>query len=189
MMIRDLRRPAAAWVVLAVMISLFRQDCSSATCAHGRDCNGCHSVCEYCCPTMEEAAEEKSCWNVKCEKVCVPAFRLPWQPGGSKLTLFSWLEKREHRRCSMACSDGANHNGPRDASGGCHCSRPPCGAVRCVRVLEEETVEISTSKCKWEIRPLPGCCSTDCSSRTSSESPASAMPEDEPNGALPPPPE
>jgi len=112
---------------------------------------------DVCCATIEEVTEEKSCWNVKCEKVCVPAIRFPWEPGGSPLKFLSSLCRSSKNTacgetvCGDACTDCAvNPAG--------HCYPARCGAVRCVSILEADSYEVTTCQCKWEIRRLPSCC-------------------------------
>lgn len=120
--------------------------CVAAGCSSACDQNGHCARCsqhfsgrDVCCPTMEEVTEEKTCWNVKCEKVCIPSVRMPWQPGGSRLTLFNWLCLPEAKcRCGSCCA-------------------PRCGTVRCVSVLESDSYEVTSCRCKWEIRRLPSC--------------------------------
>jgi hypothetical protein len=116
-------------------------------------CPQCHSqACccsrEVCVPTIEKVTEERSCWNVTCEKVCIPAVRMPWEAGGSRLTLFSWLRSP---CCGTACLTCGC------ANGGCTCCLPACGQVRCVNVLGSEDYEVTKCQCKWEIRRLPPC--------------------------------
>lgn len=128
---------------------------------HGTRCARCCCGRDVCCPTAEEVTEERSCWKVSCEKVCVPAIRFPWQPGGSKLTLFSWL-RPQHGKCH--CSSGVErteHGAACPASSGAGCL-PKCGPVRCVSVLESENYEVKACRCKWEIRTIPGCCQGQC---------------------------
>lgn len=135
------------------------------SCGSTCDCNGC---CEACCATMEEVIEEGSCWKVRCEKICVPAIRLPWEPGGSGLTLFNCLRNYlKGNDCSTACAEcGATA----DCCDQCcardvcrECAPRKCGCVRCVRVLEKEKYEVTKCQCKWEIQCLPTCgdCGTD----------------------------
>jgi hypothetical protein len=127
------------------------------------NCAGSHCGChgrDVCCPRMEEVTEQKSCWTVKCENVCVPAVRFPWEPGGPRLTLFSWRRERGQSakfgdtcgRCNSCC-----HNGDDCA----HCPTK-CGSVRCVSVLEKEEFEVTSTRCKWEMLRLPPCTSPDC---------------------------
>ena len=140
-------------------------DCGCAlngnACGHGGRCARCCRGRDVCCATVEEATEEKSCWKVKCEKVCIPAIRLPWEPGGSKLTLFSWLRHPAKCHCGSraTCGEECDHCAG-VATGGC-CA-PKCGPVRCVSVLESESYEVTTCRCKWEIRHLAGCCEAHC---------------------------
>jgi hypothetical protein len=133
---------------------------------------------------VEEVTEEKSCWKVKCEKVCIPAVRLPWEAGGSKLTLFSWLNKHRAKcRCGSPATCGEECNQcARAATAGC-CA-PKCGPVRCVSVLESESYEVKTCRCKWEIRHLPGCCDQSCG-KCGEAAPSEA--EANADGPLPPP--
>lgn len=117
-------------------------------CGHGTAQCG----CEVCWPTVEEVTEEKSCWKVECDKVCVPAVRFPWEPGSSGLTLFSWM--RPHGKgCgqeSAACSTSV--------AGGCDgCFQPKCGYVRGIHVLTDDSFEVTSCRCTWEIRRLPPC--------------------------------
>jgi hypothetical protein len=130
-------------------------------CRHGSRCARCCCGRDVCCPTVEEVTEERSCWKVSCEKVCVPAVRLPWEPGGSKLTLFSWL-RPHHAKCH--CGQHAEYNGDCDACAQMRAAScmPKCGPVRCVAVLESESYEVKVCRCKWDIRTLPGCCNSEC---------------------------
>jgi hypothetical protein len=138
--------------------------CAEAPCAIGGDCAigghpaACTGPCcgrDVCCPIVEEVTDEKTCWNVKCEKVCIPAVRLPWEPGGSGLTLFSWLGGYGRHSCGggVACSETCTHG-----TGPAACYPAKCGKVRCVRILEPDSYEVTSCQCKWEIRRLPCCC-------------------------------
>jgi hypothetical protein len=135
----------------------------AATC-----CSGCrrdgicgasaHSAClgrEVCYSRVEENTEKESCWVVKCEKVCVPAVCFPWEPGGAKLTLFSWFRRQTGiARCGDTCGE---HDSKCYDRGSCERCSTKCGYVRCVRVLDSEENEVATTKCEWEIRRLPSC--------------------------------
>jgi hypothetical protein len=126
------------------------EDLGGASCGDACCASGCREVC---CHTRIEEKEEKSCWNVSCEKVCVPAIRCPWEPGGSGLTIFNFLHRKKPTDCGDCC----------DTCGCCqgYCDCGKCGAVRCIRVLEKEKYEVTTCKCKWEIRQVPICCGSD----------------------------
>ena len=131
---------------------------SCCECCGGGGCDSGYCMCrcqEVCCPRIEEATEKRSCWVVKCEKACVPAVRFPWEPGGAKLTLFSWFNRhsRSEQRGDMCDGLGSASHGSHDRD-----SYPTkCGYVRCVRVLELEEYEVTTTKCQWEMRRLPSC--------------------------------
>jgi hypothetical protein len=135
-------------------------DCStkSCHCGHGDLCRCCCTCRDVCLPRRVESVEEKTCWNVKCKKACIPAVRFPWEAGGSGLTLFNWLEARPGRcACGTVVEDGANCR--------CNCAHPlaRCGNVRCVRTLESEKYEATVYRCEWEIRRLPSCKPLNCS--------------------------
>ncbi len=137
-------------------------------------CGLCAALCNHdCCgkvcrSTIEEVTEERSCWKVACEEICVPRVVCPWGEGGSGLTIFNWLKK--HRggcgdTCDSCC-DGPCGKG--SCSGNGCCLSPRCGDVRCVRVLEREDYEVTECRCKWDLengcfRYGPGCgCAGGC---------------------------
>jgi hypothetical protein len=145
-------------------------DLNGNACGHGGRCARCCRGRDVCCPTVEEVTEEKSCWKVKCEQVCIPAVRLPWEPGGSKLTLFSWLRHSANCHCGGPATCGEECDGCASAATA-GCCAPKCGPVRCVAVLESESYEVKTCRCKWEIRHLRDCCDGECG--TCAEAPLS----------------
>lgn len=139
----------------------------------GRDgCLVANMRCRECCgkvcqSTIEEVTEEKSCWKIECEEICVPRVVCPWAEGGSGLTLFSCLKKRG---CSANCGDTCGDCCDSCCGNGCcgkgGCNAPRCGDVRCVRVLDSEDYEVTKCKCNWDIKE--GCyrygpgCGSDC---------------------------
>jgi hypothetical protein len=134
------------------------RECSEGCCPNQSCCSCCR---EICCPTVETAKEKKPCWNVNCEKKCVPAIRLPWEPGGSPLTLFNCLRNFGQSDCGatcgacggdMACCDGCCSAGER-----CRCGPVRCGTVRAVHVLEEDSYEVERCETKWEIKQVATC--------------------------------
>lgn len=127
--------------------------CDETNCPAGCGCD------PVCVATQEPAKEEKHCWCVTCEEVCVPRVRCPWEPGGSPLTCFHWLE----RLCGKDCGCGdlcASCEGCCDDD----CTCRPCGRVKYVRDLEKKTYEVDVCQWKWEIRRLPPCCCSRCGS-------------------------
>ena len=48
--------------------------CDSSGC--GRGCGQCDG--EYCCPTAELVKDKKTCFNVECKNICIPAVKFPW---------------------------------------------------------------------------------------------------------------
>lgn len=119
----------------------------------------CRAACVY---TPEKGTVEKHCWCVECKEICISEVRCPWEPGGSKLTCFSWLQffKQGPADCGDTC-------GCSDCCGGCEtdaccCAKPRCGKVLCVRDLKKEKYEVDVCKWKAEIRRLPPCCCERC---------------------------
>lgn len=48
--------------------------------AHGGPCGTCCPSCHsYCQLTVTPDVEEKSCWEIECEEICIPAIRFPWE--------------------------------------------------------------------------------------------------------------
>ena len=153
--------------------------CSDATCGNGcGDCvgNRCCRGRDVCCATVERVKEEKSCYCVDCEKICVPKVVCPWAKGGSGLTLFNCLKSKKCNGCGCgqscgdccdSCCDTCN-NGCGNCCGGC--CIPRCGEVKAVRVLDSKDYEVTKCECKWKIRRLPPCgsscgsCCDDCGS-------------------------
>jgi hypothetical protein len=130
-------------------------DCGDMVCA-GTCCRA------VCCPTVKQVEEEKSCWNVKCENIPVPAITLPWEPGGSPLTLFNCLRhfgKSHAADCSLCCDQEECCDTCCSCQEGCCCGPTRCGTVRCVRVLDEETCDVSKCETTWEVQCVAPCCS------------------------------
>ncbi len=136
----------------------YRSECfgpNGCRCAGLCNRKGCGKVCRS---TMEEATEERSCWKVGCEEVCIPRVVCPWSEGGSGLTIFNRFKRKSSSACD-ACCDSCSGAG---SSGSDCCGTPRCGDVRCVRVLDSEDYEVTTCKCKWDIDKCstyygPGC--------------------------------
>ena len=129
-----------------------------------KDC--CQAPCcrLYSLPTTEEVKEEKSCRKVKCEKVAVPAITLPWEQGGSPLTLFNCLKhfgsghaSQSHCASCAECCDTCGLDGTC-----CECGPRRCGTVRCVHVLDEEKYDVTKCETTWEVKCAPCCTQTPC---------------------------
>lgn len=134
----------------------YRSDC----CGHGgplcnvrvHDCGG-----KVCMSKVEEVTEERSCWKIECEEICVPRVVCPWGEGGSGLTLFNCFKK--HHGCGGNCGDaccadacGCGHGCLKGCNGMNCCMTPRCGDVRCVRVLDSEDYECTGCECVWDIK-------------------------------------
>lgn len=42
----------------------------------GTCCPRCHAYCQL---TVTPDKEEKTCWEIECEEICIPAIRFPWE--------------------------------------------------------------------------------------------------------------
>ncbi len=48
--------------------------------AHAGPCGTCCPSChQYCQLTVTPDVEEKNCWEIECEEICIPAVRFPWE--------------------------------------------------------------------------------------------------------------
>jgi hypothetical protein len=133
---------------------------AQAKCPHGDNCL-------VCVPKREATKEEKSCWCVEGKNVAVPPILCPWEPGGTPINTFDWLERLlGWRKCG---GEGCRHAG--NAGGcppGCRCVR--CGDVRQVRDLVEKSYEVNDCQWKWEVRRLPPCRCRYCGCRDANAS-------------------
>lgn len=144
------------------------EGCCDSSCRNTRS-NCCGACCrKVCVATVEKEKVEKHCWNTEAKDICIPKVVLPWQAGGSRLTLFSCLQN-----CSgcggcadTCCGDDCCSN--KCCGNGC-CVKPRCGRVITVCDLKKEKYECEECVCKWDIRRLPPCCknggSRGCSGR------------------------
>ncbi len=144
----------------------------SGTAHGGQQCNGsCHTTCpkcHTCCVLKAECGkEEKSCWEVECEEICIPCVVFPWQKSKAKHT------GHGSESCAVGCSG---------------CSTVNNGArVKTVRKLKKKTYECP--QCKYEWSPDGkgnGCCSAGCCTGDCCETgcDAGSLPAGEP--AVPP---
>jgi hypothetical protein len=137
----------------------------SASCSHGTAGNAQDVCCMGCTravaiPESKVVEEKKTCRVVKCDQVVVPAITLPWEQGGSPLTLFNCLRHltASHSgncpgsQCGGAIGDCAE-------CAGCQECAPPtrCGTVRCVSVLDKDEYEASKCETTWKIGHVPCC--------------------------------
>ncbi|QDV80587.1 hypothetical protein [Botrimarina mediterranea] len=139
---RIILRPLVAWLAALSCLTPLAQ----AKCPHGHDCL-------VCVPKREATKEEKCCWCVEGKNVSVPPVLCPWEPGGSPINTFDWLERLlghgesvRGKRCGKPCHP---------CQPGCQCVR--CGEVRQVRDLVEKTYQVNARQWKWEVRRLPPC--------------------------------
>lgn len=140
--------------------------CADAPCCGDGSCGCCREVC---CVTREEVEVDKYCWNVGCEKVCVPGITFPWEGCG-----WSFFGHKQGSSCCGPCT------------GACTCgqaykpARP--GSVVCIRTLEKEDYACKACQCKWELRTVctgagcSGCRDPNFGARVSGASPTRARP-------------
>ena len=147
--------------------------CQSGSCDSCDSCDSSPGACgcasgqcgpkKYCVASVEKKTVEKHCWNTKTEDICIPKVILPWQKGGSGLTLFSLFRKcganGKNAGCDTGCASGCAggcDSGCCDSTSGC-CLNPCAAKVITVCDLEKEKYE--TKKCvpKFEVKDA-GCC-------------------------------
>ncbi len=126
-------------------------------------CPNCHNCCVL---KAECGKEEKSCWEVECEEICIPCVVLPWQ---------KWLAKHHGKGSCQSCTSGCNA-----------CSTVNNGArVKTVRKLKKKTYECPKCKYKWEpaCGGNGGCCDSGCCDAPCDQSPLPAAVPDAPTPA------
>ncbi len=120
-------------------------------------CPNCHACCTL---KVESGKEEKSCWEIECEEICIPCVVFPWQ---------KWKADRNGGHAS-GCPAGCDGGHGTCACGSCAKGKCSCvnnGArVKVVKKLKKKTYECP--KCKYEWSPScccngngctdPGCC-------------------------------
>ena len=98
-------------------------------------CPKCRTCCEF---NVECGKEEKSCWLVECEQICVPRVVFPWQTRKARC--------RSQAGCCSACSHGC---------GTCTCVNN--GArVRTVKKLKKHKYECPKCEYEWTPRTICG---------------------------------
>ena len=102
-----------------------------------------------CAPKREITKEEKNCWCVERKNLAVPPVLCPWEPGGSPINTFDWLERL------LGHGESLGKRSCRHCQTGCGCVR--CGDVRQVVELTPKTYEVDACEWKWEVRRLPPC--------------------------------
>ena len=118
-------------------------------------CPNCHNGCTF---KAECGKEEKSCWEVECEEICIPCVVFPWQ---------KWRARRHGQGACDSCT------------GGCDSCADSCGVcssvnngvrVKTVKKLKKKSYECP--KCKYTWTPSrcgngdccdAGCCDAGCS--------------------------
>jgi hypothetical protein len=141
---------AAALASIVVVSHVIASDCDKSPTAV---CSRCGE--KVCVTFVSPAKETKSCWEVECDEVCIPAVRCPWHH----------CPKAECDSCGTA-------------------SLPGCGEVRGVRKLKQVEYECDTCRYEHRIvcrcpkcGPVPhaGCeCVPLASTPTQEEAPAVA---------------
>lgn len=75
-------RRLAPLLFLFTILIVARPAATIAQC-HGNARCGCHVQCpqcrSYCKLEIDKDKEEKSCWTVECETICIPPVTFPWQ--------------------------------------------------------------------------------------------------------------
>lgn len=141
---KRLRNATSPAIGLILTIGLLLSSLAPAKCPlHGDDCL-------VCVPKREAVKEERHCWCVERKNVSVPPVFCPWEPGGSPINTFDWVERLLGH--GKSCR-------PAKAACGCPtgCQGVRCGEVRQVCDLVKKTYEVKECQWKWEVRRLPPC--------------------------------
>jgi hypothetical protein len=79
---------------------------------------------------------EKKCWNVKCEPVCIPKFRWPWE---------CWGKSKGGCDSDTCCGDSC-------CGECCNCAPPKCGKVKTVKVLKQHKYTCKECGYEWDFK-------------------------------------
>ena len=72
-------------------------------------CSQCCPECNHCCRLdAEMGEEEKKCFEVEKEVVCIPRVVFPWQTGKGCCCLFPWSKKSSCDTCTSCDGTGCN---------------------------------------------------------------------------------
>ena len=137
-----LRQPVALVAAEEAPVEKDSQVKPAGCCDGGDSCCGsrcCGSFCcePVCCPRCVVGEAEKKCWNVKCDFVCVPRFRWPWE-----------CRDKSKGSCDASCGCAE------DSCCGESCCNCPakCGRVRTVNVLEEHKYTCKECGYEWNVK-------------------------------------
>ena len=162
-----------------------RSGSRQAGCGAEKACGVCEQPCGVCRPVAKCEPVKKTCYEVECKTICIPAVTLPWQDGPlaglARLLSGGKCGASSCGRCGASCSA----NGPCGAcgpgGGGVNASDCKngfcsniCGEVRAVRILKKSSKPNGEKLvCEWKHDPnstcgtdgrhcgarKPGCCS------------------------------
>jgi hypothetical protein len=127
--------------VVLVCLSLVMMTAGTLPAAgHPRRGGHCVTVCPKCRTSCQlevvSEKEEKSCWQVECDQVCVPRVVFPWQTG------------KTHSQCRAGCYDSRSNSG-----GPCTCFNN--GAwVRTIKKLKKHSYECPACKYEWTTKTV-----------------------------------
>ena len=130
----SMARPATA----GLLDGLFSKNSKPSGC-----CDTCvPQPCYECCPEFKTETVTKHCWEIECERICVPRVRCPFKK------LFSFGGCKSCGGCG-GCTEGC-------------CEQVCCCAdVRVVRRLVKKEYECEECVVEWHVACKPPCC-TDC---------------------------
>lgn len=139
---------------------------ASDTCNDCCDKIICPQPCGYCVAESKCVDIKRTCFNVKCKTICIPAITFPWEKRGAG--------------CCDLCDNGA--------AGGCNaCASAKCGRVISVKVLEKSSRVVGQKLvCNWKHVKCHSCrdCDSDCAPAGGEVVPESPVTEPPP---VPPP--
>ncbi len=111
--------------------------------------------CKSCCTLKVECGkQEKHCWEIECETICIPRVVFPWQVKRAKA----------NGQCCNSCATGCDSCDAGCGSCGKSCLKCTCvnnGArVKKVKKLKKKKYECPA--CKYEWTPACNCCGNGC---------------------------
>ena len=120
---------------------------TAGKCFDQTGCSHCCPECNHCCRLdAEMGEEEKKCFEVETEVVCIPRVVFPWQVG---------------KRCFPFCGK-KKHHGSCDQCDGVGCSACVHNGAKTRKVKILKSRKYKCPKCEYTWTPEPNNCRTCC---------------------------
>lgn len=152
---------------LAVLLVLAIIPAGAVFAVHGHG-QGCNAKCVKCpkCDTckldVSEGEEEKTCFEVETEQICIPRFVFPWQNARSAKSSCGCRGKDCSSGCASSCT-GCTQPGKcsKGSSGKCGPVNHNGACVRTIHKLKKSSYECPKCKYKWSVDDGKGSCTSD----------------------------